>query len=112
MKGSSAHPEELTYPCCLPALGELGEVPPRGGPCRHVTREHARSRKPEPVPEPAAAASTALDKGAGDALVTYPMQRPSGSPAQRDNAVRGGPRTGRDGDPGVGKLLLQPTCNK
>jgi len=24
-----AHPVELTYPCCLPTLGELGEVPPR-----------------------------------------------------------------------------------
>ena len=27
-----AHPIELTYPCCLPTLGELGEVPPRGEP--------------------------------------------------------------------------------
>ena len=30
MKGAPAHPEELAYPCCLSALGELGEVPPRG----------------------------------------------------------------------------------
>ena len=27
-----AHPKELTYPCCLPALGELGELSPREGP--------------------------------------------------------------------------------
>lgn len=26
-----AYPIELTYPCCLPTLGELGEVPPHGG---------------------------------------------------------------------------------
>jgi hypothetical protein len=26
-----AHPAELTYPCCLPALGELGEMPPYEG---------------------------------------------------------------------------------
>src|SRR3712207_2461409 len=26
-----AHPTELTDPCCLPALGELGEMPPHGG---------------------------------------------------------------------------------
>lgn len=28
---TSTHPEEATYPCCIPALGELGDVPPRGG---------------------------------------------------------------------------------
>jgi DNA-binding transcriptional LysR family regulator len=31
MKGPLAHPVELTDPCCLPALGELGDVPPREG---------------------------------------------------------------------------------
>ena len=25
------YPAELTYPCCLPALGELGEIPPHEG---------------------------------------------------------------------------------
>ena len=30
-KKTSTHPEEATYPCCIPALGELGDVPPRGG---------------------------------------------------------------------------------
>ena len=31
MERPPTHPSELTYPCCLPALGELGEVTPRGG---------------------------------------------------------------------------------
>jgi hypothetical protein len=31
MKRPPAHPTELTDPCCLPALGELGEMPPHGG---------------------------------------------------------------------------------
>jgi len=31
MKRSLAHPKELTDPCCLPALGELGEISPHGG---------------------------------------------------------------------------------
>ncbi|GAB2758457.1 hypothetical protein GCM10027273_41450 [Nocardioides pakistanensis] len=30
-KRPPAHPTELTDPCCLPALGELGEMPPHGG---------------------------------------------------------------------------------
>ncbi|GAA3662388.1 hypothetical protein GCM10022237_22810 [Nocardioides ginsengisoli] len=30
-KRPPTYPIELTYPCCLPALGELGEIPPRGG---------------------------------------------------------------------------------
>ena len=28
---TSTYPEEATYPCCIPALGELGDIPPRGG---------------------------------------------------------------------------------
>ena len=36
LKRSLAHPKELTYPCCLPALGELGEVSPREGPATRV----------------------------------------------------------------------------
>ena len=31
MKRPPAHPKELTDPCCLPALGELGEISPHGG---------------------------------------------------------------------------------
>ena len=35
-KGLPAHPVEPTYPCCLSALGEFGQVPPRGEPCIHT----------------------------------------------------------------------------
>ncbi len=31
-EGPPAHLEEPTCPCCIPTLGEFGEVPPRGGP--------------------------------------------------------------------------------
>ena len=31
-RGHPAYLEELTCPCCIPALGEFGEVPPRGVP--------------------------------------------------------------------------------
>src|SRR6476620_11040325 len=31
MKRPPAYPTELAYPCCLPALGELGKMPPHGG---------------------------------------------------------------------------------
>ena len=31
MRGPPAHLEELTYPCCIPALGEFSEVPPHEG---------------------------------------------------------------------------------
>ena len=31
MERPPAHPTELTDPCCLPALGELGEMSPHGG---------------------------------------------------------------------------------
>ena len=30
-KGPPAHPPELTYPCCLPALGEFSEMTPHEG---------------------------------------------------------------------------------
>ena len=30
-KRPPAYPAELAYPCCLPALGEFGKMPPRGG---------------------------------------------------------------------------------
>ena len=30
-KRPPTHPTELAYPCCLPALGELGKMSPRGG---------------------------------------------------------------------------------
>ncbi len=32
-----AHPPEATYPCCIPALGGLGDVVPRGG-STYITR--------------------------------------------------------------------------
>src|SRR3954452_14576531 len=31
MERPPAHPTELACPCCLPALGEFGEMPPHGG---------------------------------------------------------------------------------
>lgn len=31
IKKTSTHPSEATYPCCIPALGELGDIAPRGG---------------------------------------------------------------------------------
>src|SRR5689334_9784800 len=31
MGGPPTYLEELTCPCCIPALGEFSEVPPRGG---------------------------------------------------------------------------------
>ena len=49
MKRPPAHPTELTYPCCLPALGELGEMPPRGGLLTSVG-EAARAHQDEADP--------------------------------------------------------------
>ena len=37
-KGHPTYLEELSYPCCIPALGEFGEVPPRGVPTTSVCR--------------------------------------------------------------------------
>ena len=31
MKRPPTYPTELAYPCCLPALGEFGKMPPHGG---------------------------------------------------------------------------------
>jgi len=62
-KGLPAHPVELTYPCCLSALGEFGQVPPRGEPCIHTRAP------PNPLPNPpqrldSTAAQTACSKDA------------------------------------------------
>ena len=46
-KGHPAYLEELSYPCCIPALGEFGEVPPRGVPTASVCRGR---RQPEIAP--------------------------------------------------------------
>lgn len=45
-KGLPAHPVEPTYPCCLSALGEFSQVPPRGEPCIHTRAP------PNPPPNP------------------------------------------------------------
>jgi hypothetical protein len=37
IEGPLAHPPELTYPCCLPALGEFGEVVPHEGSAPSLT---------------------------------------------------------------------------
>lgn len=53
---TSTHPEEATYPCCIPALGELGDVPPRGGkdqctPCPDRTAPQAARAAAQPAPQ-------------------------------------------------------------
>ena len=55
---TSTHPEEATYPCCIPALGELGDVPPRGGkdqctPCPDRTAPQAARTAAQPAPQAA-----------------------------------------------------------
>ncbi|GAA4425394.1 hypothetical protein GCM10023169_22980 [Georgenia halophila] len=37
MKGPPVHPPELTYPCCLPALGEFGKMTPHEGSISDLT---------------------------------------------------------------------------
>ncbi len=49
-KGPPAHLEELTYPCCIPALGEFGEVPPHEGSAPTVAAPNARGRTAWPAP--------------------------------------------------------------
>src|SRR5699024_9659830 len=48
-KRPPAYPEELTDPCCIPALGGLSKVPSRG---RLLTIIRSRSRLAEPGPVP------------------------------------------------------------
>ena len=38
------HPTELTYPCCLPALGEFSEMPPHGGLARSLGQAPDRAK--------------------------------------------------------------------
>ena len=40
-KGPPAHPLEPAYPCCLPALGEFGEMTPHEGPTNSLRRAAA-----------------------------------------------------------------------
>ncbi|CAN5599272.1 hypothetical protein BH23ACT6_BH23ACT6_16930 [soil metagenome] len=42
MRGPPAYLEELTCPCCIPALGEFSEVPPHGGPAGKSKRVASR----------------------------------------------------------------------
>lgn len=58
IKKTSTHPSEATYPCCIPALGELGDVPPRGGkdqctPCPDRTAPQAARTAAQPAPQAA-----------------------------------------------------------
>src|SRR6478736_7239454 len=48
MKRPPAHPTELACPCCLPALGELGEVPPHGGLARSLGEPPGRTKMRPP----------------------------------------------------------------
>src|SRR5690349_14917235 len=44
MKRPPAYPVELAYPCCLPALGEFGKMPPRGGLSRSLGERVCRGQ--------------------------------------------------------------------
>ncbi len=49
-KGPPAHPLEPAYPCCLPALGEFGEMTPHEGPInslRRATAAFGRIKRPQ-----------------------------------------------------------------
>lgn len=52
-KGPLAHPSELTYPCCLPALGEFGEMMPHEGSATSLTETPAeeKTRPADGTPE-------------------------------------------------------------
>src|SRR5690606_23852153 len=50
-----AHLEELTCPCCIPALGEFSEVPPHEGSvvqCRRPATGGPKRARPASPPEP------------------------------------------------------------
>lgn len=93
-KGLPAHPVEPTYPCCLSALGEFGQVPPRGEPCIHTRAP------PNPPPNPSqhsnpTAAQTACSEGAAGIDTTPPEAqsntvRTGGHGKSRTRAVTGG----------------------
>ena len=70
MKRPPAYPTELACPCCLPALGEFGKMPPRGGlPESLGEPRRGDQRRSRPVRFPALAAepvaSSAEDSPSG-----------------------------------------------
>src|SRR3954471_22635813 len=50
MRGPPTYLEELTCPCCIPALGEFSEVPPRGGSAPTVVEPRGRAEIRPPRP--------------------------------------------------------------
>src|SRR5690242_5070583 len=52
MGGPPTYLEELTCPCCIPALGEFREVPPRGGSAPTLVERAGRAEiRPGDVPD-------------------------------------------------------------
>jgi hypothetical protein len=43
MKRPPTYPTELTYPCCLPALGRFGKMSPHGGLAESVAPDLGRT---------------------------------------------------------------------
>ena len=52
IEGPPAHPKELTYPCCLPTLGGLGEISPHEGPSSSVGHPAKGVERPSAQPIP------------------------------------------------------------
>ena len=91
--GPPAYLEELTYPCCIPALGEFGEVPPHGGPIPTLDQVHRRIAAPW--------------DGRGDATSRRSRPPPGGRIDRtarriRSDAGRGPAPPGRQRCPGAG----------